>query len=132
MRLAPLLLCLFFTACTSSSGPVTVSCSGTLLKDGQPLAVANEEIGLGMVSLEFIPIETAKPTTERYGVKVNKDGTFSRPDGIPPGKYKIAVWQWDPYPNVDKLQGAFAEEKTPLIRMIDGKSPLEIELSRPQ
>lgn len=132
MRFALLLVCLFFTACTTSSGPATVACSGTLLKDGQPLVVAQEEIGVGMVSLEFIPIETTTPTTERYGVKVSKDGTFSHPDGIPPGKYKISVRQWDPYPNVDKLQGAFADDKSPLIRTIDGKSPIEIELSKPQ
>lgn len=132
MRLATLLfICLLLTACNGTAGPATVSCSGTLLKGGQPLEVANREIGVGMVSLEFIPVETAVPTTERYGAKADKEGKFSLPGGLPPGKYKITVRQWDPFPGTDKLQGAFADEKTPIVRTIDGKSPVEIELNQP-
>jgi len=98
--------------------------------NGQPLQVAQREIGVGQVAIEFIPAEPAGPAPQTYGAQADAAGKFSLPGGIPPGKYKIAVHQWDPYPNVDKLQGAFSKEKTPLVREIDGKSPIDIELNQ--
>jgi hypothetical protein len=137
MRHAFLLLALstfaiITSGCAGPTGPVTVNCDGTLLKDGQPLEVANREIGVGQVTLEFIPVEATGPAPQTYGAQADAAGKFSLPGGVPPGKYKVAVRQWDPYPDNDKLQGAFAKEKTPLIREIDGKSPIQIELSKPE
>ena len=48
-----------------------------------------------------------------------------------PGKYKIAVEHLDPTPQTDKLEGAFSESKTPIVRDIDGKKPIEIDLAHP-
>ena len=124
-----LLLCAF-AGCGDPSRPQTVACEGTLLMNGQPLQVAQREIGVGQVAIEFIPAEPAGPAPQTYGAQADAAGKFSLPGGIPPGKYKIAVHQWDPYPNVDKLQGAFSKEKTPLVREIDGKSPIDIELNQ--
>lgn len=120
------------SGCGGPTGPVTVDCEGTLLKDGQPLAVDKREIGVGQVTLEFIPVDATGPAPQTYGAQADAAGKFSLPGGIPPGKYKVAVRQWDPYPDNDRLQGAFAQEKTPLIREIDGKSPIQIELSKPE
>jgi hypothetical protein len=137
MRHAFLLLALcsfviFVAGCGGPVGPVTVSCEGTLLKDGQPLQVDKREIGVGQVTLEFIPVGDTGPAPQTYGAQADAAGKFSLPGGVPPGKYKVAVRQWDPYPDNDKLQGAFSKEKTPLIREIDGKSPIQIELSKPE
>jgi len=115
---------------------VTVDCKGKLLKGGKPLEVAQRELGLGQVAIEFIPLPApdaagAPASTERFGTTVDAQGNFSRPGGIPPGQYKVAVRQWDPLPNVDKLNGAFAEDKTPLLRTIDGKSEIVIDLDQP-
>ncbi len=137
MRNASLFLALhsvviFFAGCGGPAGTVTVKCEGTLLKDGQPLQVDKREIGVGQVTLEFIPVADTGPAPQTYGAQADAAGKFSLPGGIPPGKYKVAVHQWDPYPDADKLQGAFAKEKTPLVREIDGKSPIHIELSKPE
>ncbi|WP_254507052.1 carboxypeptidase-like regulatory domain-containing protein [Anatilimnocola floriformis] len=130
MRYLPLLLLFVFAGC-GSSGPVMVACEGTLLLNGKPLEVAKREIGVGQVSLEFIPVENT-PNAQPYGAQVDAAGKFSLPGGVTPGKYKVVVRQWDPYPQVDKLQGKFDKEHTPLVRQIDGKSPINIELSKPE
>ena len=52
-------------------------------------------------------------------------------NGIPPGKYRIAVRQWDPYPDRDRLEGKFSEKETPIVRDVDGKTPIDIDLSKP-
>lgn len=119
------------TACNSSTGPQLVECRGTLLKDGNPLEVSGRDIGVGMVSIDFIPVDATGPAPQSYGAKADAQGKFSIPGGMLPGKYKVAVRQWDPYPNVDKLNGAFAEDKTSLVREIDGKSEINIDLARP-
>lgn len=114
---------------------MTVACKGKLLKGGKPLEVAQRELGLGQVAIEFIPMPdpnaAGPPSTERFGTTVDAQGNFSRPGGIPPGQYKVAVRQWDPLPNNDKLNGAFAEDKTPLVRTIDGKADIVIDLDQP-
>jgi hypothetical protein len=117
--------------CSSSTGPELVECRGTLLKDGQPLDVAQRDIGVGMVTLTFVPVEASGPAPQTFGANADAQGKFTIPGGMLPGKYKVAVRQWDPYPNVDKLNGAFAEEKTPLVRDVDGKSEINIDLAMP-
>lgn len=119
---------LALTGCGGPKGPVTVSCEGTLLKNGQPLQVAQREIGVGQVTLEFIPVDDTGPAPQPYGAHVDAAGKFSMPGGIPPGKYKVVVRQWDPFDTVDRLQGAYAKDKTPLVFDIDGKSPINIDL----
>lgn len=134
MRTACLItfLALGFVGCQQSTGPVTVPLQGSLLMNGQPLEVKGRDIGLGQVALEFIPVDDTSPTPQVFGVKADAAGKFSFAGGIKPGKYKVAVYQWDPYPNVDKLQGAYAKEKTPIIREVDGKSPIDIDLAKLQ
>ena len=131
MRYLAVLLLFASAGCGGNSGPVTVACEGTLLLNGKPLEVAKREIGVGQVAIEFIPIDAAA-NRETYGAQADAAGKFSLPGGLPPGKYKVAVHQWDPYPTVDKLQGKFAKERTPLVREIDGKKAIDIELSKPE
>ena len=50
--------------------------------------------------------------------------------GVPPGKYRIAVQQFDPYPTTDKLDGKFAPGKTTIVREVNG-STLDIDLAKP-
>jgi hypothetical protein len=124
------LLVLTVAGCQQSSGPVTVPLQGSLLMNGQPLEVQGREIGVGQVKLEFIPLDDAGPAPQPYGVTADAAGKFSFVGGIKPGKYKVAVYQWDPYPMVDKLQGAFSAERTPIVREVDGKTPIDIDLGK--
>lgn len=127
-----LLTALSLASCGQPATPGTVSCDGMLLMNGQPLEVAGREIGVGQVTLEFFPVDASGPAPQTYGAQADATGRFAMPGGIPPGKYKIAVRQWDPYPDHDKLQGKFSKETTPIVREIDGKSPLQLELTKPE
>lgn len=132
MRTATLvaLVAFAFAGCQQNTGPVTVPLQGSLLMNGQPLEVKGREIGLGQVALDFIPVDDTGPAPQTFGVQAGIDGKFSFPGGIKPGKYKVAVYQWDPYPMVDKLQGAYSKERTPIVREVDGKSPIDIDLAK--
>jgi hypothetical protein len=134
MRTATLvaILALTLAGCQQNSGPVTVPLQGSLLMNGAPLEVKGREIGLGQVALEFIPADDTGPAPQTYGVQAGVDGKFTFAGGIKPGKYKVAVYQWDPYPMVDKLQGAYSKERTTIVRDVDGKTPIDIDLAKLQ
>ena len=121
-----LLSCL---GCGGETGPKLVKAHGTVTKGGEVLQVAGRDIGVGMVQLEFIPAE-GNPATETYGAVVDAEGKFDMPGGMPPGKYKVAVRQWDPYPQTDKLGGKFAATATPIVRDVTGDQPIEIDLDK--
>lgn len=93
------------------------------------MQVAGRDIGVGMVQLEFVPAE-GNPATETYGAVVDAEGKFDMPGGMPPGKYKVAVRQWDPYPQTDKLGGKFSATATPIVRDVTGDQPIEIDLDK--
>jgi hypothetical protein len=101
---------------------------------GQPLVVQGADIGLGMVAVGFYPMhDESQELVELTSAKADANGYFELIDGIPPGTYRITVRQWDPYPNVDRLQGKFDEKRSPIIRQFTGEeSELAIDVSKPE
>jgi hypothetical protein len=104
-----------------------VAARGTLLQNGEPLAVAGREIGTGMVQITFLPVDAAT-AGQTFATAVDEQGNFDLPGGMPAGKYRVAVRQWEPYPGTDKLGGRFDEQRTTLMVEVDGKTPLKVEL----
>ena len=51
-------------------------------------------------------------------------------NGIKPGKYRVAVYQYDPYPQNDKLGGKFSKDKTPINVEVTSAQDFPIELSQ--
>src|SRR5262245_61761292 len=117
-----LAVCLLPAGC--EKGPSTVK--GTVLRDKKPIPVS----ATGVVQVTLIPdVPPGTPFTTYIG-RCNPDGTFEVL-GVKPGKYKVAVEQFDPSPQTDKLEGAFSATKTTIVRDIDGKKPVEIDLANP-
>ena len=59
------------------------------------------------------------------------EGNFSVTEGgVSPGRYRVCIYQWDPYPQADKLKGKYAAGKSNLEVEITGE-PLTIDLSLP-
>ena len=83
---------------------------GKVVQAGQPLTVSDQ----GKFVITFIP-EGGKGA---IGTSTRPDGTFvvtgTDGKGIAPGKYKVAVQAWDPYPRKDKLGGKYNEANTRL------------------
>lgn len=108
-----------------------VRVKGRLTDNGQPLVVQRPEIGLGVVKLEFWPAN-ADPNAEPFSANADKEGNYTvsglNGNGIAPGKYRIAVYQWDPYPNIDRLKSRFSLQKTPIIRDITGEPGQEVTI----
>ena len=117
-----LVVCLPPAGCEKSSMTV----KGTVLRDKKPIPVS----ATGVVQVTLIPdVPPGTPYTTFIG-RCNPDGTFEVL-GVKPGKYKVAVEQFDPSPQTDKLEGAYSPTKTTIVREVDGKKPIEIDLANP-
>jgi len=110
------------------SGPKTVRVTGRILLNGQPLAVTPTEAQLGAVQLRFIELGAdGAPSGPSYSANAKPDGSFNvlgiGGRGLPPGNYRIAVYQYDPYPE-DKLGGRFSDERSKIVRRIEADTDL--------
>jgi hypothetical protein len=102
---------------------------GKLLNKGVPLTAQNMDIGVGKIEIIFVPTE---PSQEEFSTTANADGSYEyvgAGKGIAPGKYKVAVYQWDPYPVEDKLGNKFSKENTPITVDVPDKSSFTFDIN---
>jgi hypothetical protein len=131
------ILCSIFLVGCSGGAPAdgSVAVSGKVTLQGQPLQVAGREMGVGLVEVKFYPLDaTGKISEQNFQAGVDAQGAFNVPGpsnrGLPPGKYRVVVRQWDPYPEVDKLQGKFDETNSKITQEISNQpKKIELELS---
>ncbi len=123
----------------SPSEGVVVVVRGKVTNAGQPLQVARADVGAGWVQIVFSKdagTGAVVDPNQTYTTKADDSGAFELKgrfgNGIPPGKYRIAVRQWDPYPDKDRLDGKFSEQQTPIVREVADKLTIEIDLSKPE
>jgi hypothetical protein len=126
---------LFMAGC--SKGERVVQVKGRVTNAGQPLHVAGRDVGLGRVQVEFVRLsEDGHLVGNREGAIADEDGRFQvygrDGHGISPGTYRIAVRQWDPYPQLDKLDGRFTVDSSPITREVTGAEDVLIDVSRPE
>lgn len=113
-----LLLCWVACGCSDDPGykvPKGVIVAGKVLKGGQPLAVPRADVGFGMIEVALVP-ENAS-IGPRETATASSDGSFEvlgMGKGVPPGRYKLAIFQRDKGVDSDALEGAFSDEKTPI------------------
>jgi hypothetical protein len=126
------------TACRSQPSDGSVPVSGKLTRSGAALTVASAATAEGWVEIRFYGADAAGNILNPdayHAVSVKEDGTFNVPGpsdrGLPPGRYKLVVRQWDPYPVVDKLEGAFDETRSTIVREITGPTTIELDLAKP-
>ena len=106
----------------------TATVTGTVVRGGQPIAVS----GTGVLQITLVPdVGPSENYTSKMAECDRATGKFQIPD-VKPGKYKIGVEQFDPSPLSDKLNGAFRAENGKIAREIDGKTPLMIDLAKPE
>jgi hypothetical protein len=104
-----------------------VNVEGTVLKNGQPIPVS----ATGYVQVTLHPdVGPDVPFTPRIAECDRATGKFEIREVLP-GKYKIGVEQFDPNPQIDKLNSAFRADTGKIIREIDGKTPLTIDIAKP-
>jgi hypothetical protein len=119
--------------CSSAPSEPAVEVRGRLTQAGQPLTVKGREVGLGLIELKFLPLgPDGKPGAAFFQASVDEQGYYTVPgrqhQGLPPGKYRIVVRQWEPYPQTDKLGGKYDEKNSPLERTLDKPGALDLDL----
>jgi hypothetical protein len=102
-----------------------VKISGQVTRDGQPIAVSST----GTVWVTLVPLDPGTPATSQTG-RANADGSFEI-SNVYPGKHRVAVEVQDPSPRVDALRGAFSKKDSPIIKDLDGKTPLNVDIAKP-
>jgi hypothetical protein len=131
----PILTMFVLPGCGGEEGPRRLSLEGSVTNAGDPLRVEGRDVGIGMVVVEFYPVaeDGSASTDPLESASVSESGEFVLVDGIPPGRYKIAVRQWDPYPQVDRLDGRFSPVNTQIVRELTSDDQvLEIDVSKPE
>ena|SRR5437868_10413245 len=101
-----------------------VNVTGSVLRNGQPLVCSPT----GHVMITIVPDVGGD---EQYTTRVaycEKDGSFTIPQ-VMPGKYRIGVEQPDPNPQTDKLNAVYRAGDSKVVREVDGKTPLNIDLA---
>ncbi len=131
-RVLALTLVLLFSGCKSR--PKTYKVTGRVHRGGEVLKVNQPQV-LGRVRVQFVPIGGAGVAGARDAVVDHETGKFAvkGPDGqgLLPGKYRICIYQYDPFPSNDVLQGEFGEAKSPFVREITGDSDFDLDLAKP-
>jgi hypothetical protein len=116
-----------FLLLVGCKGRRTVDVQGAVVRNGQPLSVS----GNGVLLVTLIPAADAETSyTPRIAECERTSGKFEIRDVVP-GKYRIGVEQFDPNPQSDKLNSAFRADTGKIVREIDGKAPLTIDLAKP-
>jgi hypothetical protein len=104
--------------------------TGQLLKGGRPLAL---DPMTGLLQLAFVPVtaDPSQPADPQFAVVDAAMGKFRVPgadgNGLAPGKYRVAVRQYDPVPT-DKLEDKFDERNSPIIVEVTGPKDFPIDL----
>jgi hypothetical protein len=87
------------------------------------LEVPHREVALGSVEVQLVPagLATLAPgeetTLQIENTSADADGNFeivAGGRGVPPGQYRLAVYQHDRGYDSDRLAGAFSAKKTPI------------------
>ncbi|PQO37040.1 hypothetical protein C5Y96_07735 [Blastopirellula marina] len=116
-------LILLASTCLLGCGDGNSHVTGTLTNNGTPLEVGEK----GVVQVQFIQLQDGKPKGFRTAQSVDKVGHFEAT--VPPGNYRIAILQLDPYPDKDLLKGAFDDRKSPIEKDLSSSQSIEIELA---
>jgi hypothetical protein len=108
-------------------GPASVTATGSILENGKPVALSPT----GVVQVTLVPNAASEADFTSYVGRTDESGKFEVQE-VPPGKYKICVEVLDPTPQDDKLQGALSMHNTKIVREVDGKTPIVVDLAKPE
>jgi hypothetical protein len=104
-----------------------VTATGKVLRNNQPIKLSPT----GVIQVTLKPdVPPDKEFTTKVG-RCNPDGSFEVLD-VPPGRYVVGIEQLDPNPMSDVLNGKLTFNFSKIKREVDGKTPILIDLSKPE
>jgi hypothetical protein len=118
------LLCCAGCGRSSTYAPETgVIVKGRVVQGGVPLEAPRRDVGLSSIEVQLVPeamlalAEREETSLQVESSTADENGAFEIAGGgggVPPGKYRLAVFQRDQGFDSDRLKGAFSPKRTPI------------------
>lgn len=116
LTLASLFTCVGFVGCGSGvKAPEGVVVTGKIVQGGSPVSIAPTPDGYNGVHVHFVPTFGAGSGTADTEEMCDASGNFKLVylgDGLPPGKYKVAIALRQGGPETDQLSGKLSPDST--------------------
>ena len=112
---------LFVSGC---GGAKVVKVEGKLSQGGMPIELKKSAV----IQIIFYPDSADEKNVTSFPADFDRESFTYKIAAIPVGKYKVSVVLLDPYPNNDKLKGAFSSNKTPLSCNLQDNTVFDIDI----
>ena len=120
---------LFATLLVSGCGGAkVVKVEGKLSQGGMPIELKKSAV----IQIIFYPDSADEKNVTSFPADFDRESFTYKIPAVPVGKYKVSVVLLDPYPNNDKLKGAYSSKKTPLSCNLQGNTVFDIDIPRIQ
>lgn len=118
---------LFATLLVSGcGGSKVVKVEGKLSQGGMPIELKKSAV----IQIIFYPDSADEKNVTSFPADFDRESFTYKIAAVPVGKYKVSVVLLDPYPNNDKLKGAYSSKKTPLSCNLQGNTVFDIDIPR--
>jgi len=116
---------LFATLLISGCGGIkVVKVEGKFSQGGMPIELKKSAV----IQIIFYPDSTDEKNVTSFPADFDRESFTYKIAAVPVGKYKVSVVLLDPYPNNDKLKGAYSSKKTPLNCNLQDNTVFDIDI----
>ena len=120
-----ILFFLFAILVLSGCGGIkVVKVEGKFSQGGMPIVLKKSAV----IQITFYPDSTDEKNVTSFPADFDRESFTYKIAAVPVGKYKVSVVLLDPYPNNDKLNGAYSSKKTPLSCNLQGNTVFDIDI----
>jgi hypothetical protein len=117
---------LFATLLVSGCGDSkVVKVEGKLSQGGMPIELKKSAV----IQIVFYPDSADEKNVTSFPADFDRESFTYKIAAVPVGKYKVSVVLLDPYPNNDKLKGAYSSKRTPLSCNLQGNTVFDIDIT---
>ena len=104
--------------------------TGTVTFDGQSISLGEK----GLIVMHLIK-ESDATAADQITVNTKQDGSFEvvgrDNHGVAPGKYRVAIQIFDPYPSNDLLNGEYSATNSKLVIDVTKNTPIKVDVPKP-
>jgi hypothetical protein len=97
---------------------------GKLSQGGMPIELKKSAV----IQIIFYPDSADEKNVTSFPADFDRESFTYKIAAVPVGKYKISVVLLDPYPNYDKLKGAYSSKKTPINCNLQENTVFDIDI----
>jgi hypothetical protein len=120
-----ILFFLFAILVLSGCGGIkVVKVEGKFSQGGMPIVLKKSAV----IQITFYPDSTDEKNVTSFPADFDRESFTYKIAAVPVGKYKVSVVLLDPYPNNDKLKGAYSSKKSPLRCNLQDNTVFDIDI----